>query len=118
MHAACRFLILIYEVAATNVQAAVTADKAQRAAPIAPSEFIPTFLAFHNGIVFWLAERDKQLVLNFGNMACAPENWIALDRQPHPVFTAMEEGSLASVQNRSQPTSSPRSNIIHSRDLL
>jgi hypothetical protein len=51
-------------------------------------------LAFHNGVVPWLADRDKQLVLNFGNMARSPEDWLELDRQPHPVFAAMEEGAF------------------------
>ena len=50
--------------------------------------------AFHDGVVPWLAERDKQLVLNFGNMARSPEDWLELDRQPHPVFAAMEEGAF------------------------
>ena len=51
-------------------------------------------LAFHNEVVPWLAERDKQIVLNFGNMARSPDDWLELDRQPHPVFAAMEEGAF------------------------
>ena len=50
--------------------------------------------AFHDGVVPWLADRDKQFILNFGNMARSPEDWLELDRQPHPVFAAMEEGAF------------------------
>jgi len=50
--------------------------------------------AFHRWVTPWLAERGKQLVLNFGNMATSPDQWLELDRQPHPVFAAMEEGAF------------------------
>ncbi len=50
--------------------------------------------AFHAEAVPWLAHRNKQLVLNFSNMARWPEDWLELDRQPNPVFAAMEEGAF------------------------
>jgi len=49
---------------------------------------------FHRWIVPWLAQRGKRIVLNFGNMVRAPEDWLELDGQPEPVFAAMEEGAF------------------------
>ncbi len=49
---------------------------------------------FHRWIVPWLAQRGKRIVLNFGDMVRAPEDWLELDSQPQPVFAAMEEGAF------------------------
>jgi len=49
---------------------------------------------FHRWVVPWLRERERKLVLNFGQMARQPEDWLELDGEPHPVFAAMEEGAF------------------------
>ena len=43
----------------------------------------------------WLADRQCEIMPNFGYMARYPQNWPNLDSLPHPVFAAMEEGAFA-----------------------
>lgn len=54
----------------------------------------PHIVAFHDWVVPWLRDRDRLLVINFGNMSRQPEDWLELDRQSNPVFAAMEEGAF------------------------
>jgi hypothetical protein len=49
---------------------------------------------FLNNAVTWLADRNRQLIPNFGYMSKDPQSWHDLDSQPHPVFAAMEEGAF------------------------
>jgi hypothetical protein len=59
-----------------------------------PDSYKTHIKEFYRWVVPWLQERERTLVLNFGGMARQPGDWLELDREPHPVFAAMEEGAF------------------------
>jgi len=59
-----------------------------------PDLYKPHIKQFYAWAVPWLHDRGHDLVLNFGVMARQSDDWLELDREPHPPFAAMNEGAF------------------------